>query len=125
MEHLLLENVIKPSMNEYMGQVFEDVSLQFLRWMNVQDKLPFTFKMSGKWWGNNPLKKREEEIDIVAYDEENILLGECNGGTNSLIYPCSMHSWKRELCSILRVSTTCSFKSRIHAESSGACEGQR
>lgn len=77
MEHLLLENVIKPSMNEYMGQVFEDVSLQFLRWMNVQDKLPFTFKMSGKWWGNNPLKKREEEIDIVAYDEENILLGEC------------------------------------------------
>ena len=77
MGHFVANNLIKPSINEYMGEIFEDVSLEFLERMNKQSGLPFTFKKIGKWWGNNPLKKREEEIDIVAYDEENILLGEC------------------------------------------------
>ncbi|HOQ39324.1 MAG TPA: ATP-binding protein [Fervidobacterium sp.] len=75
--HFVANNLIKPSINEYMGEVFEDVSSEFLEKMNTQNRVPFTFKKIGKWWGNNPLKKREEEIDIVAYDEENILLGEC------------------------------------------------
>ena len=77
MGHSVVNKLIKPSMNEYIGEVFEDVSSEFLERMNTQNRLPFRFKRIGKWWGNNPLKKREEEIDIVAYDEENILLGEC------------------------------------------------
>ena len=31
-------------------------------------KLPFVpFKM-GKWWGNNPAKRRQDDIDILALD---------------------------------------------------------
>ncbi|MEA1975829.1 MAG: DUF234 domain-containing protein, partial [Bacillota bacterium] len=30
-----------------------------------------------KWWGANPMKKREEEIDIVGLGEEDILFAEC------------------------------------------------
>ncbi|HRV38557.1 MAG TPA: GNAT family N-acetyltransferase, partial [Fervidobacterium sp.] len=72
MGHSVVNKLIKPSMNEYIGEVFEDVSSEFLERMNTQNRLPFRFKRIGKWWGNNPLKKREEEIDIVAYDEEPI-----------------------------------------------------
>jgi hypothetical protein len=52
--------------------------------MNAEGKLPFIFENIGKWWGNNPIKKIEEEIDIVAYDKKNILLGECKWH-NSLV----------------------------------------
>lgn len=35
------------------------------------------FGRIGRWWGNNPEKKRQEEIDILAVDEENAIFGEC------------------------------------------------
>ena len=31
----------------------------------------------GRWWGSNPVKKRQEEIDIMAIQEPYVLLGEC------------------------------------------------
>lgn len=31
----------------------------------------------GRWWGTNPLKKREEEIDLVLSEETHLLVGEC------------------------------------------------
>ncbi len=31
----------------------------------------------GRWWGSNPDKKRKEEIDILAVDDENAIFGEC------------------------------------------------
>ncbi len=73
----VIKNKIKPFMNEYIGPIFEDISVEILKKMNVEGKLPFIFENIGKWWGNNPIKKIEEEIDIVAYDKKNILLGEC------------------------------------------------
>ena len=33
--------------------------------------------MYGSWWGNNPKEKREEEIDLVLANEDEILVGEC------------------------------------------------
>jgi len=34
---------------------------------------------TGKWWGNDRIKKEEKDIDIVLADKtgENILTGEC------------------------------------------------
>ena len=52
--------------------------------MNEKGKLPFVFEKIGKQWRNNPIKRKEAEIDIVAYDNENILFGECKW-TNGLI----------------------------------------
>ncbi|ACM61714.1 hypothetical protein B0S90_0140 [Caldicellulosiruptor bescii] len=73
----VIENKIKPFMNEFIGEVYEEICMDYLKILNKAKKLPFIFENIGKWWGNNPYKKREEEIDIVAFDNNNILFGEC------------------------------------------------
>ncbi|MDR1177972.1 MAG: DUF234 domain-containing protein, partial [Spirochaetaceae bacterium] len=39
----------------------------------------FNFTDLGRWWGSNPALRREEEIDIMAYngDEQSAIFGEC------------------------------------------------
>jgi AAA+ ATPase superfamily predicted ATPase len=41
--------------------------------------LPLKPGKLGRWWGNNPLEKREEEIDIVcvSQDSKSAILCEC------------------------------------------------
>ena len=60
--------------SQYMGPVFEEICKQWLWRQNKQGLLPFTFLSLGRWWGNDPRKKSEAEIDIVASDGENSLL---------------------------------------------------
>ncbi|EGD51887.1 DUF234 DEXX-box ATPase [Thermoanaerobacter ethanolicus JW 200] len=73
----VLENKIKPFINEFIGEVYEEICMDYLKILNKKKKLPFIFEKIGKWWGNNPYKRREEEIDIVALDKNNIIFGEC------------------------------------------------
>lgn len=55
-------------MSNLMGAVFERVCQQYMVRMAKARKLPFVpFKM-GKWWGNNPVKRRQDDIDILALD---------------------------------------------------------
>jgi AAA+ ATPase superfamily predicted ATPase len=60
----------------YMGYVFEECAAQFL-WRELgRGKL--NFKTLGRWWGSNPNEQREEEIDLLAInDEDSALFGEC------------------------------------------------
>jgi hypothetical protein len=74
----VLENKIKPFMNEFIGEVYEEICMDYLKILNKNKKLPFIFEKIGKWWGNNPYKKREEEIDIVALKKNSAIFGECN-----------------------------------------------
>lgn len=74
---VLEENIIKPQMNSYLGPVFEEVSIDYLKELNKKGRLPFIFQKIGKWWGNNPVMKSEQEIDIIAYDGKNALFAEC------------------------------------------------
>ena len=39
--------------------------------------MPFFAENLGRWWGNNPVLKKQEEIDILAIDDENALFCEC------------------------------------------------
>ena len=73
----LLEQNIKPLLPEYMGQIFEAICLQYLLRINRHQKLPFLATELGRWWGNNPQLKKEEEIDIVSFHGEKALFGEC------------------------------------------------
>lgn len=59
--------------SQYMGPVFEEICKQWLWRQNKQGLLPFTFLSLGRWWGSDPRKKSEAEIDIVASDGENSL----------------------------------------------------
>lgn len=73
----VLEEKLRPHIGEYVGRVFEGIAVQYLWELNKKGALPFRFERIGKWWGNNPIKRRQEEVDVVAYDEENVLLCEC------------------------------------------------
>lgn len=60
----------------YMGAVFEECSAQFL-WRET-GRGGQSFKTVGRWWGANPKEKKEEEIDILAEDDNgNTFFGEC------------------------------------------------
>jgi AAA+ ATPase superfamily predicted ATPase len=65
------------SLNGYIGHRFERVCSQFIMEKSYNGELPFFAEQVGRWWGNNPLAKRQEEIDIVAQDENNAILCEC------------------------------------------------
>jgi len=62
---------IKGEYPRYLGWVFEKIARQFLIELNKINKLPFKFEKIGRWW------YKEEEIDIVAFNQDNILFGEC------------------------------------------------
>ncbi len=63
---------IKPSINSFLGFTYEDICLQKIKQFNRRNILPFKAKDIGRWWSN------KEEIDIVAYDDQNsFIFGEC------------------------------------------------
>lgn len=71
------DNKIEPYFNEYLSGVFEDICIQYMKYLNKKMKLPFVFECIGRWWGNNPVKKREEEIDILACNKDSAIFCEC------------------------------------------------
>lgn len=71
------DKAVAPHLSNYMGQIFEQMCIQYLIRENAAMALPFIFGRIGRWWGNNPEKKRQEEIDILAVDDENAIFGEC------------------------------------------------
>lgn len=68
-----------PALDTYVGQQFETICLQWVRRANAVGLLPFRATQFGRWWGNDPRKREQTDIDLIAADPENgrILLGEC------------------------------------------------
>ena len=73
------ENIVKPRISQYMGEVFEDMCRYYTLLLGVKNKLPCLITKTGKWWGTNPNKKEETDIDVVGLDliNKNAVLGEC------------------------------------------------
>jgi AAA+ ATPase superfamily predicted ATPase len=61
----------------YMGLVFEEICKQYLLEQAKKNALPFLPGKIGKWWGNNPHEKRQEEIDVLIYRKGSALFCEC------------------------------------------------
>src|SRR5215469_4457013 len=68
---------ILPQLPEYMGSIFENICMQYMKRQNKAMALPFVFDDIGRWWGNNPLEKRQEEIDLIAISGSAAIFGEC------------------------------------------------
>lgn len=68
---------IERHISHYMGEVFEEICKQYMWKENIAERLPFYFRDAGRWWGTNPIKKSEQEIDIIAYDETQAIFCEC------------------------------------------------
>ena len=69
---------VEPQMPSFLGGVFEEVCKQWLWRENAAGRLPVPFVRLGCWWGNDPMRKQEVEIDILAIsDEGSALFAEC------------------------------------------------
>ena len=68
---------ILPQLAEYMGYIFEDICIQYMKRQNKALVLPVVFGSIGRWWGNNPLEKKQEEIDLIALNGKTAIFGEC------------------------------------------------
>ncbi|MDD4120901.1 MAG: ATP-binding protein [Clostridia bacterium] len=77
MYEYVYEEKILPEIPEYMGHIFEDICIQYLKRENSRRKLPFIFDEIGRWWGNNQIEKSQQEIDIIASSGKNAIFCEC------------------------------------------------
>jgi uncharacterized protein len=69
---------IEPFLSDYMGKVFEEICKQYLWKLLLNGECPVEFSSLGRWWGNDPVEKRQAEIDILAEQDKNTaLFGEC------------------------------------------------
>ena len=68
---------VEKNLNHYMGKVFERICMMYLLQPSVIENAPFAYAEVGRWWGGNPITKKQEEIDICAMNSHNILIGEC------------------------------------------------
>ena len=95
----------KSNLNTFVGHRFEKVCEQFLKNKAFNGKLPFYPETLGRWWGSNPILKKQEEVDILAQDGENALLCECKFTTTQFD--------KKELDDLFE-SSLCFNKKRKH-----------
>lgn len=75
-ERKLTENIIA-FLSDYMGLVFEDICREYMINQARSGKLPFVPDGFGKWWGNNPIKKKQDDIDIIGIDGNKGIFCEC------------------------------------------------
>ena len=74
---LAFETRVKPKLNEYVSGIFEECAASYI-WRNLSaNLLPIQIQNAGRWWGNNPAEKRQEEIDIVAVGDNAAIFCEC------------------------------------------------
>ena len=62
----IFDNEVSGQISSYMGFIFEDICKQYLISAAKKGGLPFFTARIGKWWGNNPKLRRQEEIDALA-----------------------------------------------------------
>ena len=65
--------------SEYLGHVYEEIVRDNAYSDAQKGLLPFMPTVVGKWWGNimSDGEWKETEIDYLAYDDQNIVIGEC------------------------------------------------
>lgn len=77
MSDMAWKDIIEPELDTFFGNVYESVCLQYVQKKIKDGVMKPIYLEYGKWWGNNPVRKREEDIDIVATNKDSILVGEC------------------------------------------------
>ena len=74
----LVYKKIKSELNDYMGRVFEEICKQYLWKLLLEGQMPIEFTSLGRWWGNDPRKKAQTEIDIMGEQDSNsAVFAEC------------------------------------------------
>ena len=78
------DELIEKQFHSYMGLIYEEICRQFL--LKYTSDQPFIIPTIGQWWGNDPILKKEAQIDVFAYsaDLQKCLLGECKFTTKPI-----------------------------------------
>jgi AAA+ ATPase superfamily predicted ATPase len=71
------DHEVADNINAFMGLVFEEICKQYIFINAGRNMAPFFTGKAGRWWGNNPKEKRQEEIDILAWHKDSALFCEC------------------------------------------------
>lgn len=63
----------------YVGRQFEGICLQWLIDQALMDQLPFTPTRFGSWWGPDPQRHEQTDIDVIVANKQDkaLLAGEC------------------------------------------------
>lgn len=57
-------HAVKQYLPDYMGLIFEKMCQDYL--LYYSDNLPIELSEIGQWWGTDPKKKKQIQIDIVG-----------------------------------------------------------
>lgn len=70
-------HAIKQNLPDYMGLIFEKMCQDYL--LYYDDNLPIELSEIGQWWGTDPKKKKQIQIDIVGASVEGkeYIIGSC------------------------------------------------
>ncbi|MCR5124184.1 MAG: ATP-binding protein [Treponema sp.] len=61
--------IMKPeNINTHLGFVYEGICQEYMLRLARTGKLPFIPEKYGKWWGNNPSRKMQDDIDVLLID---------------------------------------------------------
>lgn len=60
---------IMKDISNFMGEAFEKICKEYIISLAKQRKLPFIPYHLGKWWGNNPAIKAQDDVDLLAIDK--------------------------------------------------------
>lgn len=72
----VLERRIQPHLAHFVAPVFEQLCQEWIRRRAAAGELSFEPERVGRWW------TRGQEIDVVAFDRERVLFGECKWSTS-------------------------------------------
>lgn len=73
------ERNVKPLLPDYMGSVFEKMCRQYTLSAGIMGAFACTVTKVGTWWGTNPVRREETDIDVVGLDKrtKEAVIGEC------------------------------------------------
>ena len=76
---LAVERLTDARLNEYLGHRFERLCAEWFAERAISGKLPLPATNVGSWWGTNPRKRAQDDIDVLAADEtsKRLAIGEC------------------------------------------------
>ena len=69
----------RAKITEYLGHRFEALCAEWLVEQAKKGKLPIAATAVSSWWGTNPDKRAQDDIDVLAADriEKRLIIGEC------------------------------------------------
>ncbi|MDO5689048.1 MAG: ATP-binding protein [Tissierellia bacterium] len=70
MGEMVYDQYVQDQLNLFMGKTFEQITFEYYETRLKKGELPFLPKDYGNWWGNDRLRKKESEIDLLSYNDK-------------------------------------------------------